>query len=257
MCCDICSTAPQTVIPLPTFSRKRSLAVAARAAVFAVGLLAQDLRPTMAAESGGTQPREFPVQPAGGLNSLAPRPGDTGNIRASYTDNRQPHALSAPVEKAIPLSPLQHTSSALEKSSGAPRTLGAIVTVAISLAVVLGLFWLCAWLMRRGMPSNAKRLPNEVVEVLGRAPLAGRQQMHVLRFGNKLLLVCASPSGVDTIGEITDPVEIDRLAGMCETQQSQSATAAFKQIFGQLASDRSLKTTPIGKLASRKEVADV
>jgi len=61
----------------------------------------------------------------------------------------------------------------------------------------------------------ARRLPGEVVETLGRVPLAGRQQMHLLRFGNKLLLVCVSPTGVDTLGEITDPSEIDRVAALC------------------------------------------
>jgi flagellar biogenesis protein FliO len=135
--------------------------------------------------------------------------------------------------------------------------MGAIVTVVGSLAVALGLFWACAWAMRRGLPNNARRLPAEVVDVLGRAPLAGRQQMHVLRFGNKLLLVCISAGGVDTLGEITDPAEIDRVAGLCEQQRPQSATTAFKQIFGQLARERSPVKTLRRKSALAEEAADV
>jgi flagellar biogenesis protein FliO len=147
------------------------------------------------------------------------------------------------VEKQLPLPPPRHESTAVEKSASSSRTLGAIVSVVVSLAVVLGLFLAVAWLMRRGMPNSARRLPGEVVEVLGRTPLAGRQQMHVLRFGNKLLLVAASATGVDTIGEITDPLEIDRLAGLCAAQEATSASTTFKQIFGQLGREKSVEAS--------------
>ncbi len=199
--------------------------------------------------------RDYPVRPAGGVNAGAPQSPGNSVVRTTHIEVESPQQATAN-DKLPPLSP-PHANALAEKSSSGPRTMGAIVTVAASLAVVLGLFWLCAWLMRRGLPSSARRLPPEVVDVLGRAPLAGRQQMHVLRFGNKLLLVCISSSGVDTLGEITDPAEIDRLAGLCEQLQPQSATTAFQQIFGQLASDRKLKNVAIGKVASAKEAADV
>src|SRR5256885_14600566 len=76
-----------------------------------------------------------------------------------------------------------------------PSSGPALVTMLGSLAIVLGLFFGLIWLMRRGMPKGTRLLSNEVVEVLGRATLAGRQQMHVVRFGNKLLLVSISPGG--------------------------------------------------------------
>src|SRR5579871_4767930 len=132
--------------------------------------------------------------------------------QATYTEPELPRAkpnnyLSpAGADKPIPLAAPPGDGSYQHPTSG-PSTFGALVSVAGSLAVVLGLFLMVAWFMRRGLPNNAgKRLPSEVVEVLGRAPLANRQQMQVLRFGNKLLLVCLSPSGVDTLAEITDPL---------------------------------------------------
>jgi flagellar biogenesis protein FliO len=153
--------------------------------------------------------------------------------------NREPERFaSAGVEKQLPPLPAPRHESVTDRSSSGSRAVGAVVSVVVSLAVVLGLFFAIAWLMRRGMPNSARRLPGEVVEVLGRTPLAGRQQMHLLRFGNKLLLVCASATGVDTIGEITDPLEIDRLAGLCAAQEATSASATFKQIFGQLAREK-------------------
>ena len=71
-----------------------------------------------------------------------------------------------------------------------------------------------------GGAKSATLLPTEVVEVLGRAPLAGRQQMHLLRCGNKLLLVSVTPTGAETLTEVTDPVEVDRLSGLCRQAAS-------------------------------------
>ena len=107
-----------------------------------------------------------------------------------------------------------------------------------SLAVVIGLFLGLVWLLRRGAPKSAKLLSGEVVEVLGRSPLAGRQHMHVIRFGNRLLLVAVSPDGAETLAEVSDPAEVDRLAGLCQQTQPNSATNAFRQVFGQLAEMR-------------------
>ncbi|HEY2759251.1 MAG TPA: flagellar biosynthetic protein FliO [Pirellulales bacterium] len=110
--------------------------------------------------------------------------------------------------------------------------------MAASLAIVLGLFFVITWLMRRTLPNASRKLPSEVVDTLGRTPLAGRQQMHLLRFGNKLLLVCVSPAGVNTLAEISDPAEIDRVISLCGKAESSSANKSFKQILGQLAGDK-------------------
>jgi len=114
-----------------------------------------------------------------------------------------------------------------------PSAAPAIVSMLGSLAIVLGLFFGLVWFMRRGLPQGARLLPSEVVEVLGRAPLAARQHMHVVRFGHKLVLVSVTPNGAETLAEITEPAEVDRLAGICQQAQSNSATNAFRQVFRQ------------------------
>jgi flagellar protein FliO/FliZ len=121
-------------------------------------------------------------------------------------------------------------------TSGKPfGELPSMVTVGGSLAVVLGLFFLCVWVMRGAAPKGSSLLPGEVFEVLGRAPLASRQQVHLLRCGNKLLLVSVTPTGTETLTEVTEPAEVDRLAGMCRQSKPHSATAAFRQVLEQLA----------------------
>jgi hypothetical protein len=57
----------------------------------------------------------------------------------------------------------------------------------------------------------------------------------LLRIGNKMLLVAISAGGAETLTEITDPLEVDRLAGLCQQQSPHSSTNAFKQIFQQFA----------------------
>ena len=112
-------------------------------------------------------------------------------------------------------------------------TASTLTTGVASLAVVLGLFFVVACALRRATPRGSALLPGEVVEVLGRAPMAGRQFAHLIRCGNKLLLVHLAPGCAETLTEITDPVEVDRLAGLCKQAQPQSSTASFRQVFQQ------------------------
>ena len=148
-------------------------------------------------------------------------------------------ARSAATDAPLPLAKRQAEALPLARpgasddrvASGLPP----LATAAGSLAIVLALFFITAWLLRRGAPQAALSLPRDVVEVLGRAPLPGKQQVHLLRCGHKLLLVWAGSGGVETLTEITDPAEVDRLAGICRAAHPHSATAAFRNVFQQLA----------------------
>lgn len=115
-----------------------------------------------------------------------------------------------------------------------------MVTVIGSLAVVVGLFLLFTWGMRRTLPGQVATLPKEVVDVLGRAALASRQQVYLLRCGSKLLLVSVTPAGVETLTEIVDPLEVDRLLGMCAQLRADSTTTAFRQFFQHFAQEPSV-----------------
>jgi flagellar biogenesis protein FliO len=149
-----------------------------------------------------------------------------GAANAPLPIARKSDATSAGNAETSPIAPREEKDGTTNIDS--------LITVAGSLGIVLGLFLVTMWCFRRGMPKSARSLPPEVVEVLGRAPLAGRQQMHLIRFGNKLVLAAVSPSGVDTISEITDPIEANRLAGYCEQTRSTSATASFRGILDRL-----------------------
>ena len=112
-----------------------------------------------------------------------------------------------------------------------------VATLGGSLAVVLGLFFIVAWVMRRTASGTPALLPSEVVEVLGRAALAGRQQVHLIRLGAKLVLVSVSPTGIETLSEVTEADEVQRLVGLCRRNQASSATAVFRRVFEQFSGE--------------------
>ena len=124
--------------------------------------------------------------------------------------------------------------------------LDSIYTTVTALAVVVGLFLLSAWVVRRGAKKSSTVLPEDVVSVLGRVPLASRQFAQLVRVGNKLVLLSVTQAGAEPLTEITDPIEIDRLLGLCHQQSAHSSTAEFDQVFRQLAEE----TAPDGFLGN-------
>jgi len=182
-----------------------------------------------AAESSS---RVLPAAPAsatggavGAPSSAAPSAAGSGGL-----------ALPPPTRHADASSAARGEAGSQRKTSG--HTATSLVTIGTSLTLVLGLFLLVAWIMRKATPGQAVLLPKEVVEVLGRAPLAGRQQLHLLRCGNKLLLVSVMPGGVESLTEITEPMEVDRLCGLCRAARPDSATAVFRNVLDRMSRER-------------------
>ena len=151
---------------------------------------------------GRTDSDRSPVSRGGAAVTPLPPPGQSGQSRDT-------------------------TSSA---HRGGPQGL---LTVVSSLGVVLGLFLIVAWAMRRATPGQSGLVPGEVVEVLGKAPLANRQQVYLIRLGSKLVLVSVTPAGVEALSEVTDPEEVQRLTGLCRQAQPNSSTAMFRQVLRQ------------------------
>ena len=65
--------------------------------------------------------------------------------------------------------------------------------------------------------------------------MAPRQQLYLLRFGPKLVLVTHQAGQTETLCEIDDPMEVDRIAGICEQSKSGSASQSFRQVLNQVA----------------------
>jgi len=141
-------------------------------------------------------------------------------------------SASPATSKALPLKPPTSSESlAKERSTGTVRM---FISVISSLLIVIGLLLGAAWCYRRASPNATSSLPKDVLQVLGRAPLAPRQQLVLLRFNNKLVLVSNLQGDVRTISEITDPLEVDRVAGICESSQAGSISDSFRSVLHNL-----------------------
>jgi len=198
------------------------------------GFRHSDVRPVAFQQESPAGKGTFGAGPLEKAKPPEPPPGVAVNPLPTTPSNTPASASSSPAAQGQPAVSLglgSRDKNGPSKSS----PLAAVVTVGGSLAIVLGLFFVVAWAMRKTAPRGSLLLPKEVFEILGRAPLGARQQVQLLRCGNKLLLVSITAGGTETLTEVTDPLEVDRLAGICYQANPKSATTAFRQIFQQLA----------------------
>lgn len=166
-----------------------------------------------------TPPASLPFDGAAVPTSFnQPIPVASG-LKISPPDSRSPTKLP------LPKGPTDAAATSRSSGGGASTS-----TVLIALAVVLGLFFGLLALLRRGMPQQARTLPTEAVEMLGRIALPGRRQGHLIRVGNKITLVSFANNETRPLVEITDPLEIDRLAGLCKQADPTSATRSFRSV---------------------------
>jgi flagellar biogenesis protein FliO len=179
------------------------------------------------------EPRRPSVQPAGFAREVDGDPADRGpeSERGSGLDwpDRRSAALaprSVSRGKSVPLP--------AERPLARPVDLSPLLTTGASLAVVVGLFLLVAWALRRKLPQASTPLPAGVLEVLGRGSLPGKHSLHVVRCGAKLLLVCTSPTGPKTLTEISDPDEVARLTALCREANPRSSSRAFREVLREM-----------------------
>ena len=202
-------------------------------------------------------PEPISVQPSGQRvfnQNIQQTQSDTSRFNTSTNSNQnapdtmvqpanwttEPVNLKKDASKSVAPIELKPSSKEALNSISKPKSSWATaLSMMFSLAVVLCLFFIVAWLFRRTQPHAVAKLPAEVVQVMGRTAMAPRQQVYVVRFGSKMLLVSHQPGQTQTLGEITDPEEVQRLAGLCEANQPNSISHSFRDVLRQVASGRS------------------
>jgi flagellar biogenesis protein FliO len=210
------------------FARFRLLSVAAGVMAWAVS-------------TAHGQPSPYPPQtppgnpPSAAKNDVVPAAYTAPLGAAPSPLDPPPRAAPVPLSPPAPLGQPDGRNAVKLPLPGADKSpaggsRGGWATVLGSLGLVLGLFLVCARLLRKGMPQTARLLPKEAVETLGRMPLPGRRQGQLLRVGNKVVLVSFSTGGADVLVEIDDPAEVDRLAGLCASTDPHGATQSFRGI---------------------------
>ena len=144
---------------------------------------------------------------------------------------------STPARPRLALGPARPVPDAEPKKPSAWidfKANDAISKMVGGLAIVLGVFLLFAWAVRKRLPKGSARLPDEIIEVLGRTTLAAKQSLHLVRVGGKLIVVSVTATGTETLTEITDPGEVARILAACQQHHIHSSSTAFRQVFEQL-----------------------
>ncbi len=187
-----------------------------------------------AAENKPSQPTVEPHTPKEAPLADAPLPG----IALPLTTDYPPASDTPASDESRHLAPRSKPAAQLAAegqslSDGIKSRLPAsfskldsLTTAGAGLAIVVGLFFVCMWLLRRS--SGAKHgglLPNEAFAVLGRAPLTPQIFAQLLRVGNKLVLVAISADGIQPLTEVIDPLEVDRLTGVCASGRGHGPAA--------------------------------
>ncbi len=142
----------------------------------------------------------------------------------------------------------ERSSAESKKARTSPEQ--SLRTIGGSLAVVIALVLGMALLFRQTQPKGAAALPLEVIEVLGRSTLTKGQNLQLVRIGGKLVLLCVTAHGSETLTEINDADEVERLSTLCRQSGPKSVSAAFRDVLAQIGSD-----TATGFVGSPAEAA--
>lgn len=134
----------------------------------------------------------------------------------------------------LPLAPPSDRNARSRDRGSATGGLRAVSTTFTGLAIVLGLFLSVVWWLRRKLPAGPKQLPREVLEVLGKTTLGPRQELQLIRLGGKLVLLGASGTQTQSLAEITDSDEVERITTTCRQQPGVSVTASFREALTRL-----------------------
>lgn len=112
-----------------------------------------------------------------------------------------------------------------DRRSRLPSTGSAIASLAIVLIVVLAALRL--W--KSVGPTVSNNVAGSAAEVLGRCRIEQRQSLYLVRIGSRILVLGSGGGELTTLSEISDPAEVDLVAGMC---RSQGGTASpFARMF--------------------------
>jgi len=125
-----------------------------------------------------------------------------------------------PSTNEIPLGPRPGSSTGAGLDDSPSRSELSPGSVLAALAFVIIMILGVARLFVRKSPFVMTGVPREAVDVLGRRTLDPRNSVYVVQVGSKILLLGSSAAGMNTLSEITDPIEMATLSNLCRAEQS-------------------------------------
>ncbi len=166
------------------------------------------------------------------LMDTVPYPPGAAPLMSEQSDVPAQVLTDEKLEAVLPLSRRQDSKEQGSRDTGkrlgnSGSQLGLTVVV---LAGVLALIVFLARIVRPHLPAATQSLSSEVLELLGRRMIDQRHAIHFLRIGERILIVGASLDGLRTLAEVTDPVEVDRISGVCRTRTESTVSQSFRML---------------------------
>jgi flagellar biogenesis protein FliO len=147
---------------------------------------------------------------------------------------------SASSDEALEYSPIASDNSTAasprsDQPGGSSRSFD-VTRVGVALVGVIGLILILRLFARRVIPGAAVHRSTSSVKILGRCPVSARQNLLVVQFGNRLVLVGDAGASLNPLCEITDPNEV---AGIVAHARDESISVArrFESLFGRARKD--------------------
>jgi len=129
------------------------------------------------------------------------------------------------------------TSPAAQTAAGNLSSGYDLPRVGGALAVVIALIFLLRWLGRRLFALPTAQRSSRVVQVLSRSVLTPKQQLVLVRVGQRVLVTADNGSQLSPLSEITDPDEVASLIGQLQSEKDGGVfgtAKAFNSMFGRV-----------------------
>ncbi len=148
------------------------------------------------------------------------------------SDSPQSQRLDGATTSGLPLDPDRPLGDLPEGSPSRRSMTTPLVTIASSLALVLGLFAALVWVSRKAQRGHgiARPIPNEVLCVLGQKHLGALGTISIVRCGRTVMIVSQSATGIQSLATITDEAEVRHLEAACLGESAASFQATLSEI---------------------------
>lgn len=104
-----------------------------------------------------------------------------------------------------------------------------LVRTLVALAIVVALIFTARFFLRRfGVAGRGHNL-SDTIDVVARTRVSPRQQLLLVRLGERLILVGNGPEGMSRLAEITDPSEVANLLKTAEQSKAVSLGNLIKR----------------------------
>ncbi|MEO1237479.1 MAG: flagellar biosynthetic protein FliO [Planctomycetota bacterium] len=158
------------------------------------------------------------------LAELAERYAGEGRADAARPVDIEDTPLGASASGESRPAGLTNDSAGIEEPTG-----GWLLSTLAALGVVIGLIFATRWAFAKLGGQTIAR-PTPAVEVLSRTAVAPKNQVLLLRVGQRVLVVGDSSSGLRTLADLDDPEEVAGLLQSVTAGSERSLSGGFNQL---------------------------